>query len=238
MDTLSCTAELKRIMIRLKDNRHEITKSAVQSALMITINEEDRTLGLRIIKITVSNPGTETRTTKHPIGRLALTQIGTEIRTKIDSTFKTDQIILGQIDPRTASKNQYNFNARPENCDTQYNKNFPPNSSLPTPNSVEFIDDHDTNMMSDLTFCNQVKQETSHLFRFEISCDPLCYQCYLQDIEKNLRLKTERIEPPVVTYTEDIKPLIETRCRINCHEYESTDATPIFESTPTLKIKT
>ena len=45
MDTLSCTAEPTLSILTLKDNRHEITKSAAQSSLMITINEEDRFLG-------------------------------------------------------------------------------------------------------------------------------------------------------------------------------------------------
>ena len=92
-------------------------------------------------------------------------------------------------------------------------------------------------MISDLSFCNQVTQQASHSFRFEDSYDSLCYKFYLQDIEEqNLRLKTKRIEPLVETYTEDIKPLIETRCSINCPEYESTDITIIL-STPTSNIE-
>ena len=79
-------------------------------------------------------------------------------------------------------------------------------------------------MISDLSFCNQVRQKMSHSFRFKDSYDPLYYKFYLQDIEEqNLRLKTERIEPPVETCTEDIKTLIETRCPINCLEFQSTD---------------
>ena len=139
--------------------------------------------------------------------------------------------------PNNRQQTQYNFNARPENPDTQYNKNFPQSNNLPTPNSVHFIHDYNTNMISDLSFCNQVKQQTSYSFRFEESYDSLCYKFYLQDLEEhNLRLQTERTEPPVETYTEDIKPLIETRCRLNCPENESTDITPIL-STPTLNIE-
>ena len=104
MDTLSCIEEPKLSMTRLKDNRHENTKSAGQSSLMITINEEDRTLGLRTIKISVSNPDTETRTTRQPIEKLASTQIGTEIQTQIDSILKTDQVILGPMDPTSGSR--------------------------------------------------------------------------------------------------------------------------------------
>ena len=135
-------------------------------------------------------------------------------------------------EPNNRQQTQYNFNARPGNPDTQYNRNFPQSNNLPTPNSVEFIDENDTNMISDLSFCNQVRQKTSHSFRFEDSYDSLCYKFYLQDIEEqNLRLKTERIEPAVETCAEDIKPPTETRCPINCPENESADITPIL-STP------
>ena len=83
-------------------------------------------------------------------------------------------------------------------------------------------------MISDLFFCNQVRQQTSHSFRFEDSYDSLCYKFYLQDIEEqNLRLKTERIAPPVEICTGDIKTMIETKCPINCLD-ESTDVTPIL----------
>ena len=104
MDTLSCSAELKPMMIRLKDNRHRTAKSAKQYSLMTTIGEEDRTLGLRIIKISVSNPDTETRTTRHPIDRLASTQIGTENQTQIDNSSKPDQVTPGSTDQITVNK--------------------------------------------------------------------------------------------------------------------------------------
>ena len=104
MDTFSCTAEPKLSMIRVKDNRHEISKSAVQSSLMITINEEDRTCGLRITKISIINPDTETRTTRHPTNRLASTQIGTETQIQIDSILKIDQVTPGSTNQTTVSK--------------------------------------------------------------------------------------------------------------------------------------
>ena len=66
MDTLSCIAGPKLSMIRLKDNRHEITMNAAQSSLMTTRRKEDRTLGLRIFKISVSNPETQIRTPEQP----------------------------------------------------------------------------------------------------------------------------------------------------------------------------
>ena len=92
-------------------------------------------------------------------------------------------------------------------------------------------------MVSPFSLCNHVGQKTPHSFRFEDNYDSLCYKFYLQDIEQeNFRFKTERIAPPVENYTEDIKPLTETRCPINCLEYESTDITPIL-STPTLNIE-
>ena len=104
MDILSCTADLKPMMMRLKDNRHGITKSAAQSSLMITVNEEDRNLGLRIIKISVSNPDTAITTTRHPIDKLASTQIGTEIQTQIDNSNKIDQVTPGKTDEITVNK--------------------------------------------------------------------------------------------------------------------------------------
>ena len=91
-------------MIRLKDNKLETAKSATQSSLMITINEEDRTLGLRIMKAAISNPDTETRTTKHPIDKPASTQIGTEIQTQIGSITKTDQSTPGRTNQIIDSK--------------------------------------------------------------------------------------------------------------------------------------
>ena len=104
MATLSCTAEPKLSMIRLRDNRHEITKNTAETSLMITINEEDRTLGLRITKIPVSNPDTETRTTRHPINKLASIQIGAEIQTQIDKVTRSDQATPGTMDQITVSK--------------------------------------------------------------------------------------------------------------------------------------
>ena len=104
MDTLSCTAEGKLLLIRLRDNRHEIAKIAAQSSLMITINEEDRTFGFRIIKISVSNPDTETRTTRHPFNKLASTQIGKEIQTETDDFNKPDQATPGTTDQITVTR--------------------------------------------------------------------------------------------------------------------------------------
>ena len=77
MDTLSCTAELKPTMMRLNYNRHETTKSARQFPLKTAIREADLPLGLRTLRILISNPDTEIRTTRYPTDRLASTQIGT-----------------------------------------------------------------------------------------------------------------------------------------------------------------
>ena len=71
---------------------------------MITINEEDRTLGLRVTKFSVSNPDTETRTTRHPTDRLASTQIGTEIHTQTDNSNKPNQVTPGTTDQITVNK--------------------------------------------------------------------------------------------------------------------------------------
>ena len=104
MDTLSYIAEPKLSMIRSQDNRHAITKSAKQSSLMTTIKEEARNLGTRIIEISVSNPDTETRTIRHPVNKLASTQIGTETQTQIDNSNKPDQATLGTMDQITVSR--------------------------------------------------------------------------------------------------------------------------------------
>ena len=104
MDTPSCTAEPKPLMMKVKDSKHEITRSAEQSSLMTTMREKDQILDLRIFEISIRNPDKETRTTRHPINKLASTQIGTATPTQIDSTSKTDQVILGPMDPTTASR--------------------------------------------------------------------------------------------------------------------------------------
>ena len=76
--------------------------------------------------------------------------------------------------PNNRQQTQYNFNARPEKSDSQYNKNLPESNNLPTTNSVQFIDDYDTNMISDISRCNHVGQNTPNSFRFEDSYDPIC----------------------------------------------------------------
>ena len=86
----------KASMIRLKNKRRYN-----QSSLMTTIREEARSLGVRIVKISVSNPDTEARTTRHPINELAPTQIGTEIQTQIDNFNKPDQATPGTTDQIT-----------------------------------------------------------------------------------------------------------------------------------------
>ena len=53
--------------------------------------------------------------------------------------------------PYHRQQTQYNFNARPENSDTQYNKNFPQSNNLPTPNSVQFIDEQGQDVANTLS---------------------------------------------------------------------------------------
>ena len=60
--------------------------------------------GSQAFKTLVSNPGTETRTTRHPIDKMASTQIAAETQTHIDNITKTDLVILGPMDPTTVSK--------------------------------------------------------------------------------------------------------------------------------------
>ena len=65
---------------------------------------KDRTLGFRITKISISNPDTENRITRHPIDKLASTHIGTEIQTHIDNSNKPDQATPGTTDQITVNK--------------------------------------------------------------------------------------------------------------------------------------
>ena len=102
MDTLSCTAEPKLSLIRSKNNRHEVTKSAAQSSLVITINEEYLVLDLRIVKTSVSNP--RYGTTRQTSDKLASTQIRTETQTQMDNITKLDQATTGATGQITVTR--------------------------------------------------------------------------------------------------------------------------------------
>ena len=53
--------------------------------------------------------------------------------------------------PDHRQQTQYSFNARQESSDTQYNRNFPQSNNLPTPNSVQFIDDQGQDVVNTLS---------------------------------------------------------------------------------------
>ena len=53
--------------------------------------------------------------------------------------------------PNNRQQTQYNFNTRPENSDTQYNRNFPQSNNLPTSNSAQFIDDQGQDVINTLS---------------------------------------------------------------------------------------
>ena len=53
--------------------------------------------------------------------------------------------------PNNRKQTQYSFNARQENSDTQYNRNFPQSNNLPTPKSVQFIDDQGQDVINTLS---------------------------------------------------------------------------------------
>ena len=53
--------------------------------------------------------------------------------------------------PDHRQQTQCNFDARAENPDTQYNRNFPQSNNLPTPNSVQFIDDQGQDVINTLS---------------------------------------------------------------------------------------
>ena len=79
MDTPSCTADLKPSMRRLKDN----TRNNQERRTVFTHDYNKRTQfqGLTTLRILISNPDTEIKTIRHPIDKLASTQIGTDIQT-------------------------------------------------------------------------------------------------------------------------------------------------------------
>ena len=52
--------------------------------------------------------------------------------------------------PNNGQQTQYNFYAITENSDTQNNRNFPQNNNLPTPNSVQSIDDQGQDVLNTL----------------------------------------------------------------------------------------
>ena len=104
MDTLSCTAELNLTMMRLRDNRLETPKSVEQLSLLITIKGEDLIFGPRLLRLFFRNPDMEIKTIRHPIKKLASSQIGTEIQNPIDIIIITDQAICGTTEQKTDSK--------------------------------------------------------------------------------------------------------------------------------------
>ena len=126
-------------MTKLKDNRHERIKSAAQSSLMITINEEDRTLGLRITKISISNPDTETKTTRNPFRQIGFNPNRNRNPNSDRQYHQNRSSNSWNNGPDNRQQTQYNCKARPENSDTQCSRNFPQKNNLPTPNSVQFL---------------------------------------------------------------------------------------------------
>ena len=102
MDTPLCTAELKLMMMKPKDNRHEVTNNVEQFSLMNKIKEEEQCLGLRILRITVSNSDMGTRTIKKLVSRMISARTETEFQT--DSFIQMNQATLGTLDPKTDSK--------------------------------------------------------------------------------------------------------------------------------------
>ena len=71
---------------------------------MITIKEEDQTLGLRILGISVGNPDMGIRIVRNPNNKMVTTQIGTEIRTSIDSISQIDQATFEPTDQTAVNK--------------------------------------------------------------------------------------------------------------------------------------
>ena len=84
--------------------------------------------------------------------------------------------------PNNRQPTQYSSNARPDNSNTQYKKNFPQSNNLPTPNSVQFIDDQGQDVVNTWSASipsnfwslrDQMKKVTSnHVFRWTPSTFP------------------------------------------------------------------
>ena len=109
------------------------------------MKEKDWNLGFKNYWTTIGNPDMDIKTIKMAVSRLALCQ--TRIKSQTNS-------ISQMSDSRTFGSNnrqlfQYIFNARPNNLDSQNNRKLPQNNDLPTPNTVQFIDDQDRNVMND-----------------------------------------------------------------------------------------
>ena len=91
-------------MMKIKDNRNEVTKRVAQFSFMTITKEKDITLGLRTVRYLISNPVEEIRRIRHPIDKLASTQTGTEIQNQKVNIIKIDQVTPGPTDPTTVSK--------------------------------------------------------------------------------------------------------------------------------------
>ena len=90
--------------MRLKNNRQGTAKSAAHFSLMTILREKDITLRLRTARILIRYPESGIKTIKHPIDKLAVTQIRIETQIQTDSLIKTDQATLGTTDQKTVSK--------------------------------------------------------------------------------------------------------------------------------------
>ena len=150
MDTPSCTEDLKLTMMGLKDNRHEITKSVAKLSLMIILKEADRILRLRTLKFLISNPDAEIKTIRHHINKLASTKKGTEIHTQIDSIIKIEQVTFRPTVPTTVSKLSIT-SMLDQRTQILKNKIVQQSNNLPTPNSVQYIDNQGQDVKNTLS---------------------------------------------------------------------------------------
>ena len=108
-------------------------------------------MGLRTLRTLFSNPDTEIKTIRHPNEKLASTQTGTEIQTQIDSITKAEQVTLGTTDPTNVSELSITsvLDQRTQTLITK--KNIPQSNNLPTPNSDQFIDDQEHDVVYTLS---------------------------------------------------------------------------------------
>ena len=125
--------------MRLKDNKNGTMRNVEAFSLIITMKEEDQSLCLIILRISISNPLTGIRSIRNPFTETASTQI--KIGSQIESTTKTHQATLGLTDQITVNKLTITSMPDQRILKLKTIKSFLQSNNLPTPNSVQFIDD-------------------------------------------------------------------------------------------------
>ena len=124
MDTPSCTADIKLTMMKSKDSRLEIAKSATQFSLMIIFEKVAPNFGHQITQKFNQQSGCGNQNNQTPYRQTGCNSDGNrnpnfyrQYPQDISRNFWTNG-------PNNRQQTQYNFNARPKNSVTQSSKNF------------------------------------------------------------------------------------------------------------------